>query len=727
MRKKVTVRFQMFATLMALFLIPTFLFCLLGYHWARINIVKNAKSTYQAAMQNTAERLERDIENRKNIVTLFNKTLLLRKLTYMQGETVDYSRVNVDDLHEYKTQLVFHCAGSPIFDEIAVCFPKKNLVISSLGLWNLDWFLQDEFHVQDVTSAQWKELFRAGGTLYGKKVLNFGYAKQGVVWVQPGENGTQGEPLMTVIFFAGADTLKGYLEDLALFPGTSAALLAPDGTLIQALEGNLRRDELLSACLECSEDGKVFPLAGAPYELLRLRSAPSGFTLCALLPRDALYGEVHGLMFAMGLILLTMTAIGLALSWELAAINYRPMERLLATLGARFTRGAPTRQDMEGVEKKLLDILREQENLQSRMAESRDMLQYAALSHLLEGDTSFGSLSKGMALELLDLPMPYDRFAVAVLVNVSDPAKVPDRLSALQEGRAIKFYPLRQRDQFVVVLNWQGESLDGFVYHALGSLCACACFSRVCEGADMLAEAMREAREAMLLRPLESSICFYQENRQPGTLYYPPELEKALLSALREGNAEKTLSLLDELLQMNRRADTRGKLLVAVEWTAIKTDDGKGYLSRRLKGLPPQAAIEARVAGTRELLKQAAAYHRERIEQTKSAFAEEMLSLIDEHITDEQLSLGVLAGRLGVTPTYLSRYFKEQFHMGYLDYVNKKRILLAKRMLNETRLSIREVAVASGFGNDATFRRVFKKYEGMAPSHAQQSEIGEKP
>lgn len=69
MRKKVTVRFQMFATLMALFLIPTFLFCLLGYHWARINIVKNAKSTYQAAMQNTAERLERDIENRKNIVT----------------------------------------------------------------------------------------------------------------------------------------------------------------------------------------------------------------------------------------------------------------------------------------------------------------------------------------------------------------------------------------------------------------------------------------------------------------------------------------------------------------------------------------------------------------------------------------------------------------------------------------------------------------------------------
>ena len=724
MKKNVTMRFQMFATLMALFLIPTFLFCFLGFQWARGNIVKNANASYAATLANVAGRMERDIENRESIVTLFNKTLLLRKLTYMQGSTVDYARVSVDDLHEYKTQLMFHCAGSPLFDEIAICFPTKNLVISSLGLWNLDWFLQDEFSVQGVTDAQWQTLFRAGGALYGREISSFGYAKRGVVWVQPGEVNAAGEALMSVLFYASDATLNGYLDDLALYPGTVTALLDPDGALVHAPQGEAR--EMLTAYAEDPDAGELRMPDGARFEVIRLRSEPSGLTLCAFLPRDALYGEVQSITFAMALILLAMTAIGLALSWELAAINYRPLERVFAVFGARFARSAPTRQDMEGIERQLLEILREQEALRGRMEASHDMLQYAALSHLVEGDASFGALSQGPALDLLDLPMPYDRFAVALLVHPRISTGMMERLGALQEGRAIKLYPLVREAQRVVVCNWQGEAQDGFVYHALQSLCGCACLSQVYEGPEMLAEAMREAREAMRVRPLGSSICFYQKDWQGEPLYYPPETEKALLSSLREGDEARAAALYEELLGRNNRADTRGKMLVAVEWTVLKTDDGKGYLTRRLQSPQPQAAMEARVRAIRMLLGDAAAYHRQRIEERRSAFAEEMLAFIDEHITDEQLSLTVLADHLHVTSTYLSRYFKEQMHTGYLDYVNKKRMLLARRMLEEGRLTIGEVAVQAGFGNDATFRRVFKKYEGTAPSRVQRTDDGAK-
>ena len=725
MKKKVTMRFQLFATLMALFLIPTLLFCLLGFQWARANIVKNANASYLATLENVAGRMERDIENRKSIVTLFNKTLLLRKLTYMQGSAVDYSRVNVDDLHEYKTQLMFHCAGSPLFNEIAICFPTKDLVISSLGLWKLDWFLQDEFSVQGVSDAQWRALFREGGVLYGREISSFGYGKRGVVWIQPGEVNTAGEALMSVLFFASDATLEAYLDDLALYPGTVAALLGPDGVLVHALPGE-EQEQLLLSYAQTPESGEIRTPDGTRYEVIRLRSEPSGLTFCSFLPRDALYGEVNSITFAMAMILLAMTAIGLALSWELAAINYRPLERIFTVFGARFARSAPTRQDMEGIENQLLEILREQESLRGRMEASRDMLQYAALSHLLEGDASFGALSQGPALDLLDLPMPYDRFAVAVLVHPRFAVGMMERLSALQEGRAIKLYPLVRGEQRVVVCNWQGESQDGFVYHAMQSLCGCACLSQVCDGPEMLAEAMREANEAKRVRPLGSSICFYQRDWQGEPLYYPPEMEKALLSSLREGDEARAAAIFEELLGRNNRADTRSKMLVAVEWTVLKTDDGKGYLTRRLQSTQPQEAVEARVRAIRMLLGEAANYHRQRIEERRSAFAENMLAYIDEHITDEQLSLTVLADHLHVTPTYLSRYFKEQMHTGYLDYVNKKRILLAQRMLAEGRLTIGEIAVRAGFGNDATFRRVFKKYEGMAPSRAQRTDDGGK-
>lgn len=725
MKKRVTMRFQMFITLMALFLAPTFLFCFFGYEWARSNIVQNANASYHATLENVAARIERDVANRENIVTLFNKTLMLRKLTYMQGASVDYTRVSVDDLHEYKTQLMFHCTGSPLFDEIAVCFPTKNLVISSLGLWKLDWFLLDEFSVQGVTQAQWQELFRTGGMLSGREISSFGYVKRGVVWAQPGVVDEAGNALMAVLFFAGNDTLRGYLDDLALYPGTITALFNEEGALMHALPGDAQQ-ALLAAHAKTPQADEIRLADGARYEVIRTRSEPSGLTLCAFLPRGALYGEVHSITFVMALILFAMLAVGFVLSWELAAINYRPLERIFAALGAHKGHGAPTRQDVEGIEQQLLEILREQGALRRRMEESRDMLQYAALAHLLDGDASFGALSQGPALDLLDLPMPYDRFAVAVLAQARNPSGEGARLSALQEGHAVKFYPLVRTRQHVVVCNWQGEAQDGYVYHALQSLCGCVCLSQVYEGPEKLSQAMREAQEAADVRPLGAPICFYQKDQPMQPLYYPPETEKALLCALREGNEAQAIALFMELLQRNDRADTRAKLLVAVEWTVLKTDDGKGFLVRGLQSQQAQGPMEARVRCIRMLLGEAAGYHRRRIEEQRSAFAEEMLAYIDEHITDEQLSLTVLSDHLHVTATYLRRYFKEQMHTGYLDYVNKKRILLAKRMLEEGRLGVGEIAVQVGFGNDATFRRVFKKYEGTPPSRVQAASEAEK-
>ncbi len=67
-------------------------------------------------------------------------------------------------------------------------------------------------------------------------------------------------------------------------------------------------------------------------------------------------------------------------------------------------------------------------------------------------------------------------------------------------------------------------------------------------------------------------------------------------------------------------------------------------------------------------------------------------------------------------PTYFSKIFKDVTGKGYHDYLNDRRTARAKEILmNGSRLSITEIALALGFGELTTFERIFKKKVGMTP------------
>jgi len=52
-----------------------------------------------------------------------------------------------------------------------------------------------------------------------------------------------------------------------------------------------------------------------------------------------------------------------------------------------------------------------------------------------------------------------------------------------------------------------------------------------------------------------------------------------------------------------------------------------------------------------------------------------------------------------------------------IDYTNAKRVRLAsKLLLNDTNISISEIAMRVGFNNMSNFNRAFRKYIGCTPS-----------
>lgn len=94
--------------------------------------------------------------------------------------------------------------------------------------------------------------------------------------------------------------------------------------------------------------------------------------------------------------------------------------------------------------------------------------------------------------------------------------------------------------------------------------------------------------------------------------------------------------------------------------------------------------------------------------------AEKILEYIDENLSHD-ISLNDIADWIGFSPSYVSKVFKENIGKSYTDYLNGSRIEMAKKLLRNTQLTIKEVGFRMGFNSIQTFMRTFKKYEGITP------------
>lgn len=81
----------------------------------------------------------------------------------------------------------------------------------------------------------------------------------------------------------------------------------------------------------------------------------------------------------------------------------------------------------------------------------------------------------------------------------------------------------------------------------------------------------------------------------------------------------------------------------------------------------------------------------------------------------EALSLTALANRFYISPSYLSKVFKETTNFTFVEYLNNVRVKEAKRLLLESRKKVVEIAAEVGFGSVTHFGRVFKEITGNSP------------
>ena len=91
-----------------------------------------------------------------------------------------------------------------------------------------------------------------------------------------------------------------------------------------------------------------------------------------------------------------------------------------------------------------------------------------------------------------------------------------------------------------------------------------------------------------------------------------------------------------------------------------------------------------------------------------------LLQYVDAHFT-EDMSREHLSELFYFAPDYITKIFKKEVGMSFKNYIIEKRLDLARKLLQKTNDSIRDISLQVGYDNYSYFTRLFKKSFGVTP------------
>lgn len=457
--------------------------------------------------------------------------------------------------------------------------------------------------------------------------------------------------------------------------------------------------------------------------------------------------------FGMLMSVIAVTAVMLMLITALILMEHN-RKRLRTLVNLTDDDGTDTKNLYRTINQRIQLLLNDKQLMHTRLEEQETVLKALAVNRLLMGD----SLAQSGALSDIAL-LPQEKYCLSAILALTSEHDAED--DALKKVKSLIKEAIRLHSPDVVtcdaslselalILYLPQETDDGKQEQTLESLFDTV--SRIVQdnsafdvrmfagavhvGDGAVARSYSEARMALLNASIKdegkSVVRFSGTDNPNSCYYYPPETEMRLINLIRSGNRLAAGKLVEELFDQNivRQSidyDMAVAFLLDFYGSVLKIqpdDEDTRVMQQKMLELFKN---NVRNIGTIEVQKAFINYIHMLTDSFAKAkkshnqlLADKMLSYVNEHIGDYNLSLTTLADSFGLSGGYCSMFFKEQIGMTFSDFLMRARSERARELILENRLSIAEIASTVGYSSSTAFGRAFKKYYGINPTQVRE-------
>ena len=464
-------------------------------------------------------------------------------------------------------------------------------------------------------------------------------------------------------------------------------------------------------------------------------------------PYSYFWSKLNKLYIICGIGGLVSILLGILISWRESRKIYQPIGQMVSNLQEELEYDAKQNTEFEFIEALFAKGKEEKVVLNRAVRSGQEAKKSIFLKSLLEGNTEMKA-SETDAFKTNGVTLCSDLFQVCLLyVEEGGPLDEKEMtfvmINVYEElcNKSHKGYMVRlQADRFAILLNLdanvnsqeadflsvleEGRTFLEKYYH----ITATFGISSVQEGMLGIHTAYEEALQALKYRYLlgKESMIAYQQIKNRSFQYLPPSDSRMLhmITGFLSNNGKDggTIGLVQEI--MNDYGISKDISLETMECFKTETFSvlnrvlmqeglwGESW-KKMLKELLTRSTLEEFQESFAEMLEKLYCKCQEIVENED--VCKKALDYIDENFADSQLSLKYLSEILDISPSYLSKLFKEKYQISIPDYVMQARVNCARTELKETTRSIQEIAVRNGFVSDNSFIKAFKKIEGITP------------
>lgn len=233
-------------------------------------------------------------------------------------------------------------------------------------------------------------------------------------------------------------------------------------------------------------------------------------------------------------------------------------------------------------------------------------------------------------------------------------------------------------------------------------------------------EAMEAVEEKQVLG--EKQVIFYGKIKAGGHHFeYTGEMEKRFKNYLLLGDLKKAEAeiedIYDEAFHRNPISLEAGKLLLLNLIKTVNEVSKERNVSRQVDAaavLKKKYTAHSMKNEILDVVEYLCAQSMETVDSVEKRISQ-IRQYVEDHYSDPDLNVAMIADAFHLNPSYLSRFFKEETGENLLNYISLFRVEKVKELLRSTDETISVTAGKTGFLNAAALSRTFKKLEGITP------------